>query len=239
MSSRAVVLGGSRGIGRASAEALAAEGHEVLVVGRDGDALADVIETIQRSGGRAEAMIGDLREAEDMARIAGAAGTIDAIFCNAGVLLGFGPVQQAPLDRLDATVRGNLIGPYQALQALLPNVSQGGAVVINAAGAALRPRAGLADYAASKAALIAFGRALAQEVARCGIRVNMIAPGFIATDSWKAALGGQAETLAATVPLGRIGDPADVAKVVTWLLSDGARYVAGAVIPVDGGLAAL
>jgi 3-oxoacyl-[acyl-carrier protein] reductase len=113
-----------------------------------------------------------------------------------------------------------------------------GSIVINAARGGLRGTPGLGTYAATKAGAIMLGLVAAQEAAKQGVRVNMIAPGFIGTDSWWQLMGAGGKALASRVPLGRIGDDAEVADVVVWLLSDASRYVTGTVLPIDGGMTA-
>jgi NAD(P)-dependent dehydrogenase (short-subunit alcohol dehydrogenase family) len=237
-----VTTGTSRGIGLAAARAIARAGARVVVNSRDAAACEQAAAALRAEGHEAIGCAGDVTSAAQMRTLVDAAqqhyGRIDLAFLNAGNLFGFGPLASTPESRLRASLDVNLVGPFHGLQAILPAMTAagGGAIVVTSAGAGLRGRAGLADYAASKWGVIGLCLSAALEAAKAGIRINLVAPGYIATDSWLALLGGRAEALAATVPLGRLGQPEDVADVVTWLLSDASRYVTGAVIPIDGGL---
>ena len=237
-----LVTGASRGIGRAAARAIAAQGARVLVNSRDLDSCERVVGEILAAGGEALACAGDVTRQADMQRLVATAqqawGRIDLAFLNAGNLFGFGPVATAPEARLRDTLEVNLVAPFFGLQALIPAMAAGGggAIVVTSAGAGLRGRAGLADYAASKWGVIGLALSAALEAAKQQVRINVVAPGYIATESWMNLLGARAEQLAATVPLGRLGQAEDVGDAAVWLLSDASRYVTGAVLPVDGGL---
>lgn len=237
--SRIIIIGGTRGIGAAAAVRLARDGASVVVTGRDPDAGDRLAAAVRAEGGTIEVALVDARDPEAMARFAEGLSEVDGLFHNAGVLLGMAPIDRTPLEQFATTLDTNLATPFRALAALLPRVKDGGAVVLTGAGAAIRPRAGMAGYAASKAGLHALARAAALESAGRGIRVNVIAPGFIATESWTAMMGAHAENVAKTVPLSRIGRPDEAADVIAWLLGPQSSYVSGAVIPVDGGLAAM
>ena len=240
-----VLTGASRGIGRAAALAIARQGAKVVINSRDAAACEAVVAQITAAGGNAAAFAGDVTQREAMQALVAFAqqrfGHIDRAFLNAGNLFGAGPLVTTPPERLRASLDVNLVGPFHGLQALIPAIRdgggpRGGAIVVTSAGAGLRGRAGLADYAASKWGVIGLCLSAALEAAKLGIRINVIAPGYIATESWMTMLGARAEQLAAAVPLGRLGQPEDVGDVVTWLLSDASRYVTGAVLPIDGGL---
>jgi len=135
-------------------------------------------------------------------------------------------------------MRANMYGLFHSLKALVPllKLSDEAAVVVTSAGSGLRGRPGVAAYAGAKWGMIGLSLSAAVELAPDNIRLNVIAPGYIATDTWMNTLGSQAETLASKVPLGRLGTAEEVADAVAWLLSPQARYLAGTVIPVDGGL---
>lgn len=237
--SRVIVIGGTRGIGAAAASRLAADGYDVILTGRDRDAGEAVVAGIAAAGGRAELALVDVRDAGAMRRFADGLAPVSGIFHNAGMLRGVAPIESTSAEDFAATIDTNIAAPFAALAMLLPLVADGGSVVLTGAGAAIRPRAGLAGYAAAKAGLHVLGRAAALEVAARGVRVNIIAPGFIATESWTAMMGAHAGALAKTVPLGRIGQPEEVAELVAWLIGPRSRYISGAIIPVDGGLAAM
>jgi NAD(P)-dependent dehydrogenase (short-subunit alcohol dehydrogenase family) len=238
----AIVIGASRGIGAASAAALARKGAAVALTSRDLAACEALASQLRAEGFDAIAEALDVRDAEQTATAVNAVaahyGRIDQAFINAGVLLGGSPLQDTPLTRFRETVDTNLGGVFHCLRALIPVMSRepGGAIVVNSAGSGLRGRAMVADYAASKWGAIGLALSAAQETGPNGLRINVIAPGYVGTDAWMGMLGAQAPTLARRVPLGRIGAPEEVADVVAWLLSDEARYVHGVVVPIDGGL---
>jgi len=237
-----IVAGASRGIGRVAAETLARAGAHVVVSSRDAAACEAVAAGIRQTGGQATAVAADVTRASDMQtlvdRVVQRHGRLDLAFHNAGNLFGMSPLHETAVKRFEDTIAVNLHGPFYGLHAYLPAMIKGGggAIVVTTAGSGLRPRASLADTSASKWGANGLCQAAALEVAKHNVRINVVAPGFIATESWMALLGANAKPLAARVPLGRLGEASDVADVVMWLLGDGARYVTGAVIPVDGGL---
>lgn len=236
-----VVTGASRGIGKAAALAIGEAGANVVVSARDSDGCRAVAAAITEAGGRSLAVPADVTDEAAVAALVEQAaarfGSVELAFLNAGNILPPAPVETIATERFDALLNVNLRGVFFGLRALLPPLkAQGGAVVVNSAGSGLRGRAGLADYCASKWGVIGLAMAVAQEAGSAGVRVNVIAPGYIASDSWLDMLGGSAGVLAGRVPLRRIGTPEEVGNTVAWLLSDEARYVSGAVIPVDGGM---
>lgn len=236
-----IVTGGSRGIGRAAARAIAAAGAAVVISSRDEAACMAAAAELRSEGAQAAGFAADVTSSDAMEALAAFAldrfGGLHLSFLNAGTIQPPMPVAGITPQRFDEILSVNLRGTFLALRAQMPLLSrQGGAVVITSAGSGLRGRAGLADYCASKWGVIGLALAAAQEAGPNGVRVNVVAPGYIASDAWLDMLGGHAAALQARVPLGAIGQPSDVADVVCWLLSDAARYVTGAVIPVDGGL---
>jgi NAD(P)-dependent dehydrogenase (short-subunit alcohol dehydrogenase family) len=193
-------------------------------------------------GGGAVGIGGDMTRAADMMaaleQAENALGPVELAFVNAGRILSAGP-----LDALDGNsgreaFELNTLGVMNALHAVVPGMRQRrrGAVVVNGALSALRPRPTIGAYAAAKAAALTLVEVAAQEAGPDGVRVNAIAPGYVGSDAWYDKLGDQAAALSEGVPLRRIGRPEEVATAVAWLLSDAASYVAGAVIPIDGGL---
>ena len=143
-------------------------------------------------------------------------------------------------EEFAATVALNMGGVFNALSAVVPALKRagGGALVINAAVSGLRGAAGIGAYSAAKAGAIMLAKVAAQEAGPFGVRINVIAPGFIGTDAWMAKLGPQQEALARGVPLRRIGRGDEIAATIAWLMSDASSYVNGAVIPIDGGMTA-
>jgi 3-oxoacyl-[acyl-carrier protein] reductase len=236
----ALVTGASRGIGAAIARALAAEGWPVAVNFRSGEeAAAEVVASIEAAGGRAAPLRADVRDREQadaLLRDAEAAfGPVLVLVNNAGVTRdGLSP--QLSDDAWDAVVDTNLTASFRLTRAALRPMMRAryGRIVNVASIVGLRANPGQANYAAAKAGVIAMTRTVAAEVARRGITVNAVAPGFIATDM-TAGLG---DDLAQAIPARRVGRPEEVAAAVRFLASDEASYVTGTTLTVDGGLTA-
>lgn len=236
----AFVTGASRGIGRAVAVRLAASGAAVAACAR-GDHAGGVAAEIAAAGGRAEALSADVTCAGELQAAVRAAldrfGRIDILVNNAGIARDQLLMRMKP-EEWDAVIATNLTAAYSCTQAVLrPMLRQRWGRVVNVGsvvGQSGNP--GQANYAASKAGLIGFSKALAQEVAARGITVNVVAPGFIETDM-TAAIGDAArEALTARIPAGRLGQPEDVAAAVCYLASEEASYITGQVIGVNGGM---
>jgi NAD(P)-dependent dehydrogenase (short-subunit alcohol dehydrogenase family) len=238
---RCLIVGATTGIGRATADLLARRGTRLLLSARDSARCAEAVEALAPLA-EVHGCPGDMSSAADMACVVAEAerrlGGLDLAFINAGKILGAGMLQEVDLDGARAAFELNALGVLNVLRAVLPRMTaaQCGAIVINSALSALRPRPLLGAYAAAKAAAITLAEAAALEAGPHGVRVNVVAPGYIGSAAWLAKLGEQADSLAQAVPLRRIGTPAEVAQVVAWLLSDASSYVNGAVLPVDGGL---
>lgn len=239
-----VVVGSSRGIGLAAARAIAAAGASVAVLSREAAAAEAVAATLRADGARAAGFEVDVRDDASVERAVAAAeaalGPLTLAFHNAGELRAPAPLPKIPPAQFREVVEVNLFGVFHSLRALLPRMAAagGGSIVVNAATSGLRGRPMIGDYAAGKWGAIGLALAAAAESGPQGVRVNVVAPGSIASESWRSMMGAQADALAARLPLRRIGTPDEVAEVVAWLLSDAARYITGAVLPVDGGLLA-
>lgn len=240
-----VVIGASSGMGADSARAIARAGGAVIVSARRLDACEMIAREIVATGGTAHACACDMREPAAMQTLVDFArakiGRIDGALINAGNSFGVSPFLETRLETFGEAIALNHLGIVHALRALLPpmiDAGAGGSLVVTSARAALRPPAGMAHYAAAKAAAVALCLSVAQEIGRHNIRLNLVAPGFIGTDAWWNMMGQGGSALAARVPLGRIGTGDEIADVVTWLLSDESRYVTGTVLPVDGGMTA-
>ncbi len=232
----AIVTGGGRGIGRAVARDLAAAGAKVLVVYTRDAAAAEAV--AHETGGEAvQADVSETVGCERVIAVADGLGGTDLLVNNAG-LTADGLVLRMKDDAWDRVMDVNVGGAFRMSRAALPAMvkKRAGAIVNLASVSAIRGNAGQANYAASKAGLLALTRSLALEMARRNIRVNAVAPGFVATDMTSALTAEQREKAAATIPLGRMGTPEDIAPMVTFLCGPRAAYVTGQVFVVDGGL---
>ncbi len=239
----AVITGGSTGIGLATAKRFVQEGMDhVFITGRRKDALDQAVEEIGRN---VTAVQGDVANLAHVDRLCEAVGRknrkIDVIFANAGIaqLAPFGTVDEKFYDlHFDANVKGI----FFTVQKALPLMNDGGSIILTGSIADVKGFASISVYSATKAAIRSFARTWTNELKDRHIRVNTISPGHIDTpifDSWQQgdALTKMKEDLAKTVPLGRLGDPDEIAKAVSFLASDEASYVAGIELYVDGGVA--
>ncbi|HTM05023.1 MAG TPA: 3-oxoacyl-ACP reductase FabG [Vicinamibacterales bacterium] len=236
----AIVTGASRGIGRAIATRLAAQGARVVAAARAENAAATVAE-IEAAGGTAELASVDVTEPASIeALVSGVLerhGRIDILVSNAGITKDQ-LMLRMKRDDWDQVIATNLTAAFGLAQAVLkPMVKQRGGRIINVASVVGQTgNAGQANYAASKAGLIGFSKALAREVASRGITVNVVAPGLVETDMTRALTGKAQGDWAAQIPLGRIGAPEDIAAAVCFLASDEASYITGHVLAVNGGM---
>ncbi len=236
----ALVTGASRGIGKAIALRLAGAGATVAA-GARGENARETVEAIVGAGGNAELVALDVTDAGSIeAAIAGVLsrhGRIDILVNNAGITRDTLMLRMKRED-WDAVLQTNLTGAYACAQAVLkPMVKQRSGRVINITSVVGQAgNAGQANYAASKAGLIGFTKALALEVASRNITVNAVAPGLIDTDMTRAIAAGAHEEWAAKIPLKRLGTPDDVANAVVFLASDEASYITGHVLAVNGGM---
>ncbi len=242
-----IVTGGSRGIGAAVSRMAAARGYAVAVnCQRDQAAANAVVEEIQRKGGRAAAIQGDVAVEQDVLRLFDTAentlGTLCALVSNAGITGGFARVESvdaAMLERLLAVnVTGAILCAREAARRLSTKHGGSGGVIVNISSRAaqLGSPGEWVHYAASKAAVDALTIGLGREVATEGIRVNAVAPGLVDTDI-HAANGdpGRLARLAPTIPMGRAGTAEEIAEGVLWLLSPAASFVTATILNVGGG----
>ena len=235
----AIVTGGSRGIGRAIAVELAAHGYQIVITYKTNDeAAAETLRLIREAGGSGEAVkfdVGNASEAEGaMNDLLGRLERIDVLVNNAGVTAD-GLFLMMPRKDWNAVIDTTLHGFYNMTKPVLRKMlrRKSGSIVSLSSVSALVGNRGQANYAAAKAGLIAASRVLSSEVARLGIRVNVVAPGPVDTDMIRDA---PLENIKQMIPMGRIGRPEEVAKVVRFLCSDDASYITGQVISVNGGM---
>jgi len=227
-----IVTGGAAGIGRATAERFESEGARVVVWDVTGDKAVDVT--------NAEAVEAATND------VVAQHGRIDVLVNNAGItrdaqLVKYkdGQVVSTMDDAaFDAVMNVNLRAVFVCTRAVVPHmIKSGGGVILNASSiVGLYGNFGQTNYAATKAGVISFTKTWARELGKYNIRVNAVAPGFIATDMSRAMPAKVLETMAQHTPLGRMGEPADIANAYAWLASDAAKFVHGAVLSVDGGL---
>jgi 3-oxoacyl-[acyl-carrier protein] reductase len=235
----ALVTGGSRGIGLAISRALAEGGARVAVVARGEEGARSAAESLPGDGhqGFSCDVADGERVAEVVKEVEAALGTVSVLVNNAGI------TRDNLLLRLkeedwDAVMDVNLRGAFHMAQAVLRGMmKQRDGVILNITSVVgLMGNAGQTNYAASKAGLVGFTKSVARELASRGIRSNAIAPGYIETDMTNALNEKQIQALAEGIPLGRLGQPEDVAGVARFLAGPSARYITGQVLTVDGGM---
>jgi 3-oxoacyl-[acyl-carrier protein] reductase len=238
----ALVTGGSRGIGAAVSRELGDAGAEVVVnYVSSAEAAEAVCAEIREAGGNARAVAGDISTPEGAAalvdEVESDVGPIAVLVCNAGITRD-NLIMKLSDDDWRAVVDTNLGGAFFTCRAVARPMlkRRAGAIVTMSSVVGVHGNAGQTNYAASKAGLIGLTKALAKELGGRGIRVNAIAPGYISTELTDALPEAAREAILAGTPLGRLGDPADVARAVRFLVSDAAAFVTGDVLAVDGGL---
>jgi len=236
----AIVTGASRGIGRAIAARLAGQGALVVAVAR-GEHARPVVDEIVNAGGRAEMASLDVTDSGAAERLVAHTierhSRIDILVNNAGIARDQ-LLLRMKRDDWDAVLATNLTAAFTLVQAALkPMIRQrGGRIISISSVVGQSGNAGQANYAASKAGLIGFTKALALEVASRGITANVVAPGLIETDMTRALTGQARDEWASKIPLRRLGTPADIASAVCFLASDEASYITGHVLAVNGGM---
>jgi 3-oxoacyl-[acyl-carrier protein] reductase len=224
-----IVTGGAAGIGRATVEAFEREGARVAVWDlpevdvTDGEAVGRAAEAVRGRYGRIDVLVNNAGIVRDAQLVKWKEGEIVSLMDDA---------------TFDAVIAVNLKGVFLCTRAVVPHmIGGGGGVVLNASSiVGLYGNFGQTNYAATKAGVINFTKTWARELGKFNIRVNCVAPGFIATDMVKGMPQKVLDAMASHTPVGKLGEPADVANAYVWLASDAAKFVHGAVLSVDGGL---
>ena len=244
----ALVTGGSSGIGRETALAFCREGARVVIGNRDTAAGNETVELIRGIGGMAAFMRTDVTKAADVSALVDFAvneyGGLDFAFNNAGVFSDLSPITEMPERDYDMVMETNAKGLWLSLKyELREMLRQGHGVIVNNAsvGGLIGGGGGAAAYSASKHAVVGLTKCAALENARSGIRVNAVCPAAVDTDmavQFAKGLGLTLEQFGEMHPVGRVGTPPEVSKVVLWLCSDDASFVTGTTLAVDGGVTA-
>ena len=239
----AVITGGNSGLGLATAEEFVAEGAFVFITGRREKELNAAA---QKLGANAFPVPGDATKLADLDRLYAMVerekGQVDIVFANAGFAQ-FAPLEQVTEDFFDGMFNLNVRGLFFTVQKALPLMRNGGAIILNASVAGSSGLAGGSVYGATKAAVRSLARTWSVDLKGRDVRVNAISPGVIPTPAYDQLgmssldLEGMIQSMTAEIPLGRVGQPREVARAVVFLASDDSSYVAGAELFVDGGLA--
>lgn len=235
-----MVTGSSRGIGRAIAEKLAEHGASVVVnyLSNEHDAKA-VVEGITAKGGRAflcKADVSDVKQVEEMGRkVTQEFGKIDILVNNAGINRDR-TLKNMSHDDWHSVVGVNLTGVFNVTKTFLPLISEGGRIVNISSIVGADGNFGQTNYAATKGGLIGFTKSLAKELARKNILVNAIAPGFVETPMTQGMPQEVRDKVTASIPLGRMGKPEEIAELAAFLASSKSSYITGSTFRIDGGL---
>jgi 3-oxoacyl-[acyl-carrier protein] reductase len=245
-----IITGAAAGIGRATAKRFASEGCRVVAWDVNDAAQSEVIRELEAAGGQVLFRITDVTNAQDVddgvGKIIRQWGRVDILVNNAGItrdaqLIKWkdGAVASTMTDQaFDAVISVNLKGVFVCTRAVVPHmIRSGGGVILNASSVVgLYGNFGQTNYSATKAGVIAFAQTWSRELARYNIRVNAVAPGFIATEMVQKMPEKVIQSMVSHTPLGRMGTPEDVAEAYLWLASDAASFITGTVLSVDGGL---
>jgi 3-oxoacyl-[acyl-carrier protein] reductase len=239
----ALVTGGSRGIGRATALRLAANGHRVAVNYNTHPEEAEaVVEEIRSAGGIAVAVGGNVAEKESAVEMINKAveahGPIEILINNAGVI-NDSLLMRMKDEQFEYTMQVNMFGTYYCTHKVIPGMVKGrwGRIVNISSVVGMRGNIGQSNYSASKAAVFGFTQSIAKEVATRGITANVVAPGYITTATSADITDKQRDTVMTWIPQGRFGEPDEVAPTIVFLTTDEAQYITGDIIRVDGGMA--
>jgi NAD(P)-dependent dehydrogenase (short-subunit alcohol dehydrogenase family) len=242
---KALITGGNSGIGLATARLFISEGAEVAITGRDQQTLDEAVAEL---GPKAHGYRADVTVAEDrnklFAELAKDLGKLDIVFANAGIS-GSTPTGSADEAIFENVIRTNLSGAFFTVNSAAPLMNDNGSIIFNGSVQNYLGQPGLAAYAATKGGLVSMARSIAADLASRKIRVNVLAPGATRTPIWKRGPRANAtaeesekvsDFFSSTVPLGRWGEPEDLAKAVLFLASDDASYINAVELVVDGGM---
>ena len=240
----ALITGGDSGIGRAVAIAFAREGADVAIayLPEEQDDAEDTADWVEKAGRRALLLPGDVRDEQFSTDIVELTveelGRLDILVLNAAYQENRNGLENLPTAEFDRVFKTNLYGPMWTARAAIPHLKPGASILTTSSIQAFQPAPELIDYAMTKAAQVAFTKALAEQLGDRGIRVNAVAPGpiwtpLIPATSWP----DKVPTFGQDTPLGRAGQPAELAPAYVFLASDSASYVSGAILPVTGGKA--
>lgn len=243
-----IVTGGAGSVGLASAKLFLEEGARVMLVGRNAHNLTRAVETLGADPDRVAMCQADVSDADQTRKYIGETvakwGKIDVLFSHAGISGVLQPVTEYPDDMFDAVIAANVRGSFLACKYCLPQMNDGGSIIITSSIMGVRADPGCCAYATSKHALIGLAQVVAKEAAPRNIRVNVCAPGPIDND-FQTKIEGQltdivgqdgTEFLNQIIPLGRHGKAAEVARMVLFLASDQSSFSTGGVFMVDGGM---
>ena len=237
----AIVTGGSRGIGKATAIILAEHGAQVVITSKNKITLENTAKEMKN----VLAITGDIRKESDVINVVKNTiekfGKIDILINNAGVFPQVKPLHEISEEEWNEVIDVNLTGQFRFTKAVLPYLMKSGGCIVNVSSdAGLKSFENFqADaYTASKAALVLLTKAWAVEYAKYKIRVNCVCPGIVETDMTKPFLGSEVDRAMAVAehPMGRIGMPEDIAKSILYLVSDDSSWITGAILPIDGGI---
>jgi 3-oxoacyl-[acyl-carrier protein] reductase len=239
-----IVTGGSKGIGKAIVETLAGEGNRLVFSYKSGkDASLQLADRLSKDGSFVWAFQADVSDAAQVDSLVAFAkeklGDVDVLVNNAGITRDKS-LFIMPREDWDDVIATNLTGYFNTTRALIGHFMKNkkGCVINVSSVGGIMGTGGQTNYCASKAGIIGFTKALSREVAKTGVRVVCVAPGFIETDMTAKMNEKQLEDVKKTVPMARLGNVGEVADLVSFLISDKARYITGSVITIDGGLSA-